>query len=489
MRKGKFIKFNVFQRGIGIFLFICIDLIAICVSFLLAYYIKKTLGAHISFILPLRAGMESFSVFWWVPVVFILFIAHEGCYAKRRVFWYETKMLVKGVTLSLVAVLAIITLGKMTGGISRLLILLLWVNTLFIIPFFRLLSKGLLSKLGLLIENVLVVGTGEVGNEIVHLLNIQRFLGYNVKGFLTDNRGDIGKSIKIDGLSYPVLGEISQYRKAIRKTRASIVIIALPSLPYKKLLDLNNNLQHHVKSVLLIRDLKGIGMLNTELYQIFMHPLLVLDIKNNLQIPFNIFLKRLLDLSLALFLLPLVVVVTVIVGIITKIDSPGPLFYSQKRIGFKGKFFRMYKFRTMRPGAERKLKKVLESDPEKRKEWEKYGKLKDDPRITEIGKFLRRWSIDELPQVFNVLKGNLSFVGPRPVFKNDIKKYFKADRVYYFMVKPGITGLWQVTGRSQSDFSIRTSNDIWYALNWSLWIDIVILFKTANAVMKGGGAY
>jgi len=139
--------------------------------------------------------------------------------------------------------------------------------------------------------------------------------------------------------------------------------------------------------------------------------------------------------------------------------------------------------------AQERLEKLLETDPAIREEWERNFKLKDDPRVTKLGAIMRKTSLDELPQILNVLKGEMNFVGPRPVIQQEIDQYYKEDAEYYFMVKPGITGLWQVSGRSDTDYDFRVSTDKWYVSNWSLWLDIVILFKTVKTVLKREGAY
>jgi undecaprenyl-phosphate galactose phosphotransferase len=143
----------------------------------------------------------------------------------------------------------------------------------------------------------------------------------------------------------------------------------------------------------------------------------------------------------------------------------------------------------MHKDAEERLKKLLKENKEAKREWETSFKLKNDPRVTKIGKFLRKTSLDELPQIFNVLKGDMSLVGPRPVIREEIEKYYGDFAQYYYMVKPGITGLWQVSGRSDTDYDKRVRLDTWYVLNWSLWLDLVILIKTVEAVLKGKGAY
>ena len=139
--------------------------------------------------------------------------------------------------------------------------------------------------------------------------------------------------------------------------------------------------------------------------------------------------------------------------------------------------------------AQKRLERLLNEDEAIREEWERKFKLKNDPRVTKIGAFLRRTSLDELPQIFNVLKGEMNFVGPRPVTQEELDLYYKEDAEYYLMVRPGITGLWQVSGRSDSDYNFRVATDKWYVSNWSLWLDIVILLKTIKVVLKRDGAY
>ena len=165
------------------------------------------------------------------------------------------------------------------------------------------------------------------------------------------------------------------------------------------------------------------------------------------------------------------------------------MFFVHNRIGKNGKIIPTLKFRSMYSDAKERLEKLLKENEEIREEWEKDFKLKDDPRVTKIGAILRKTSLDELPQIFNVLKGEMNFVGPRPVLQEELDKYYKDDAEYYFMVKPGITGLWQVSGRSNTNYDFRVATDKWYVTNWSLWLDIVILLKTVKVVLFREGAY
>ena len=195
------------------------------------------------------------------------------------------------------------------------------------------------------------------------------------------------------------------------------------------------------------------------------------------------------DIILSIILLPFLLIVICIIALLIKLTSKGPVFYGHNRVGRYGKTIKVLKFRSMYKDADVRLKEILAHDNEAKKEWETYYKLKNDPRITTIGKFLRKTSLDELPQIFNVIKGDMSFVGPRPVIQDEIDKYYKELASYYYMVRPGITGLWQISGRNDVDYDTRVAKDSWYVLNWSVWLDIVILFKTPGAVLQKKGAY
>lgn len=198
--------------------------------------------------------------------------------------------------------------------------------------------------------------------------------------------------------------------------------------------------------------------------------------------------KRVFDVVFALVLLPFLIPVMVVIAVLIKLDSKGPVFFCHERVGYKGEFFKCFKFRTMKQGAEDILKKVLEQDSKVLEEWNKDFKLKKDPRITRIGKILRKTSLDELPQFFNVLKGEMSFVGPRPIIEDEIKMY-GIDFEFYKNLMPGITGLWQVSGRNDTGYKDRIELDKKYFFEQSLFLDFVIILKTVPAVLKSSGAY
>ena len=187
---------------------------------------------------------------------------------------------------------------------------------------------------------------------------------------------------------------------------------------------------------------------------------------------------------LAIFLLALP---GILLALLVRFTSRGPVFYRSKRLGKDGRTIEVLKFRTMRENAEQELEQLFEQTPELRLEWEKYFKLENDPRVTRFGRFLRRTSLDELPQFWNVLKGEMALIGPRPIVSAEVKYYGK-DYAAFSRVKPGITGLWQVSGRSNTDYDERVALDVFYVNNWSFWMDYYIFFATINAVILRRGA-
>jgi Undecaprenyl-phosphate galactose phosphotransferase WbaP len=202
----------------------------------------------------------------------------------------------------------------------------------------------------------------------------------------------------------------------------------------------------------------------------------------------NLIAKRILDLSLIIIPLPIVLPVCIIIGIFVKFTSPGPLFYGHIRVGKNGRQLKCWKFRSMYKDADKQLDKILSQDPEMRRQWEKERKFINDPRVTKFGKFLRKTSLDELPQLWNIFLGEMSFVGPRPVTDGELVKYGdSAD--YILSVTPGLSGMWQTSGRSDTEYEERITLDTYYIQNWSIWLDIWIIIKTIWVVLKGKGAY
>lgn len=198
--------------------------------------------------------------------------------------------------------------------------------------------------------------------------------------------------------------------------------------------------------------------------------------------------KRAIDLLMVAALVPLLVPVCVAIALLVVLTSRGSIFYSHRRICRHGAFFSMWKFRTMCLDSAEVLDRYLESNPEARREWVSCHKLRYDPRVTLIGSFLRKYSLDELPQIWNVLRGQMSLVGPRPVVAAEVEKYHD-DFSSYTRVKPGVTGLWQVSGRSRTTYTERVAFDCRYVASWSLWLDLKILARTVLCVVNSDGAF
>jgi undecaprenyl-phosphate galactose phosphotransferase len=233
--------------------------------------------------------------------------------------------------------------------------------------------------------------------------------------------------------------------------------------------------------------MRGVPLYGTDISYFFSHEVALLKLRNNLRYWPARLLKRLFDVLASVVILLLLLPLFIYLAAKIRKDG-GPAIFSHLRVGQSGKMFNCYKFRSMRVDAEEQLRDILASSHDLREEWEREFKLKDDPRISNIGQFLRRTSLDELPQIFNVIKGDMSLVGPRPVIKAELARYGD-DVDYFLMVRPGMTGLWQVSGRNNVDYDTRVYLDTWYVKNWSLWYDIAILFKTIKVVFKREGAY
>jgi Undecaprenyl-phosphate galactose phosphotransferase WbaP len=205
-------------------------------------------------------------------------------------------------------------------------------------------------------------------------------------------------------------------------------------------------------------------------------------------LPGSRMVKRLVDFVLLIATLPITLPILLSVAAIVKLSSKGPVFFRQARLGSEGKVFFAYKFRTMRPDASQVLERYLQEHPEMCRQWEQNHKLKDDHRITRFGQILRKISLDELPQLLNVVKGEMSLVGPRPIVSAEIERYGESYNLYC-SVLPGITGLWQVSGRNDISYEERVGFDQFYVKNWSLWLDFYILLRTIPVVISREGAY
>lgn len=401
-------------------------------------------------------------------------------YTYRKPFWFELKEIFRTLLIFAVCDLALVAFSK--WQFSRYVWILTWTLALILVPLARAITKRLLNKLGMWQKHTIIIGSGKNACDAYAALQSEEVLGFAICGFFSS-----GKQCEKELLGKPVIcDEKELWQQSDPETTQFIVALefdehALRDEWLKKLA------KHHCRSVSVIPTLRGVPLYGTDMSFIFSHEVMILRVSNSLAKRTSRFLKRTFDIigsvSIILLLSPILAILAYLVS-----KDGGKAIYGHERVGRDGNKFKCLKFRSMVMNSQEVLKQLLENDPEARAEWDKDFKLKNDPRITRVGKFIRKTSLDELPQLFNVLKGEMSLVGPRPVIEKELERY-AGDVDYYLMAKPGMTGLWQVSGRNDVDYDTRVYFDAWYVKNWSLWNDIAILFKTINVVLKRDGAY
>lgn len=432
--------------------FIVIDLMAIVLAIILAYLLRSVMDSLNFLDTPHTLALANYLTFWPIYFITVGILGYEGIYTHRYDFWHESRLIFKGIIFSLIIVLAYLALTKSIQNYSRAVIVLSFGCMLFTIPFFKWLTKTVLNRLGIWQKEVKIYADDPF---LKKELFGNRYLGY------IHAKKEEPKTVFINSSN----GTLDSLRH---------------------LIDAELQKRHEVNFIPLMNDY---DLTQSHIYSLFNTRTNLIVFKNRLKSRYRQCIQLIFNYTLAILLLPLLLPLIGIIALFIKRESPGPVFFAHMRIGKDGKLIPTYKFRSMYQDAQERLERLLEEDPAIKKEWEKSFKLKNDPRITKAGAFLRKTSLDELPQIFNVLRGEMNFVGPRPVIQEEIDLYYKENAVYYYMVKPGITGLWQVSGRSNTDYDFRVKTDKWYVTNWSLWLDIVILFKTVKVVLKREGAY
>lgn len=458
-----------------------IDVLSILGIFYLAIGIRHNILPLVYAGLPQGRGSSST---WWIIMIWVFFFMYEGLYAMRASFWDEIKALWKVALLSTAGVFIIISIGKLSAEVSRIVIILMGVLAVLLLPFIHMLAKKTLRKMGLLNRRILILGAGKTGELILRALRREPSLGYKVIGFVDDDPAKCGG--KIEGIK--IHRGIDQALSYINRAEVEEIFIAMPGAGKERLQGLINHLQHKVDRILFVPDIFGIAVLGTNLQHFSTEEAFALEMKNNLSNPVNILIKLCFDIISSLFALLVLVIPMAAIAVLIKLDSKGPAFLSQERVGKRGNIFKCIKFRSMYENADEILESILANSPELRDRWDHYWKLDNDPRITRFGKFLRSTSLDELPQIFNVLRGEMSLVGPRPYLPREQQVLQDHSEIIH-SVKPGITGLWQVSGRSTTSNEYRLTLDSWYVRNWNLWLDIVIILKTIRIVIMREGAF
>jgi Undecaprenyl-phosphate galactose phosphotransferase WbaP len=273
---------------------------------------------------------------------------------------------------------------------------------------------------------------------------------------------------------------------AVRACGVERAMIALPDAGSGKLLEELEKFESIFPRLMVMHSSSDLYSLTVDARQL--GGCLAVELRRDLLLPIPRFTKRAIDLLVVTLTLPAVVLTILVVGLLVRLESPGPVFYGHRRIGRDHSKFCIWKIRTMQANGDKLLQDALARDEALREEWLRERKLRCDPRVTRVGKFLRKTSLDELPQFWNVLRGEMSLVGPRPIVEEEIPAY-GPNFSLYCRVTPGLTGLWQVSGRSEVSRRDRVRLDSYYVRNWSPWLDLNILARTARVVVTGQGAY
>ena len=460
-------------------LFLCIDYMAIVLAEEGAYILRRDW-------LPLINGpfyIPSIYLFVIVPTIFLCFLYSGHTYMQNIPFWKMARGVFQAVLYSLLTIIMLMYFGKVAEVVSRLYVGLVGIFSFAAILFLRYVLKRVLERWKLMQEPVLVIGAGKTAELLLDSFQRDTGFGYRVIGFLDDHP----LSDRITA-SFPILGGFSDAERIIQQMFIQTVIIAAPGLSPTELVNLVNRIQPLVKNVDFIPDFIGTPMGNLEVETLLDEKIMMLKVSNNLACWHNRVLKRLADILGSVLGIVLLLPILLLIAAVIFLMDGWPIVFSYPCIGKQGKSFRCYKFRSMLNNSKQILEEYLDKNQEAKDEWEKFFKLQQDPRVTRFGVILRKTSLDELPQLINVLKGEMSLVGPRQIVAEEVQRYgtYIHDRL---MVRPGITGYWQVSGRSNIDYHERVLMDSWYVRNWNLWIDMTILFKTIMVVLKRKGAY
>lgn len=475
------------SRRSGAFLIPIVDLLSLFTAFLAGLGVLILRPEFGDFHAWWQSGgihqFYSFSIFALIAVQTFWI---SGQYLRRKPFWSETgeitRMLLAWALLNGVLVL----LAK--WPFSRTVWLVSWGLSLFFVPIGRVILKQFLLKIGRWQRPTLILGDGERAENARDALMSESLLGFTVLGSLrlidNENQDNTPADKKQLAVFYAHYDELLNW---ITKNPRTHIVIALDDAALKRHENFISKLCFQMPSIHFAPSTSGLPLASMEGEHFFSHDVLLLRSRNILLNPYALAFKRLTDIVGALILLILLAPFFALMYVLIRQDG-GSAFFGQSRIGRNGNIFTCYKFRSMAQNADQLLNEILQNDTEKRQEYEQFRKLKDDPRITKIGHFLRKTSLDELPQLWNVLRGEMSLVGPRPILPNEAP-LFGEQLPYYLETRPGMTGLWQVSGRNRLTFAKRVEMDVWYVRNWSLWYDLAILFKTIRVVLKRDGAY
>ncbi|MBI4214158.1 MAG: sugar transferase [Chloroflexi bacterium] len=454
------------------------DLIAANVAFFLAYHLRYTyeVGGNVigeSYVaygayLPLQALFVALCLFGYQM---------RGSYRSRLALTSEAVSVVNTTAVSTMLVFAFASVVHYSAS-SRLAFIYAWLLAMALGAATRIamrLVRARAHHTGVGAERVIVVGSNRLARMVMQLLAQQPTLGCRVLGFVDDvPSGDFGR--------FRTLGRLEHLPVLAREMAADRVIVALPASRHEEILEVLEQCRAQGVALSLVPDLFELRLSHVAVTTVGGIPLL--ELRESGISAGNMVVKRALDVLLSLILIVALGPGLILLAIAVRLDSAGPIFFWQTRLGRDGEPFRCVKFRSMRVGAEKEqaaLQALNEADGP-------IFKMRDDPRLTRVGRYLRRTSLDELPQLWNVLRGEMSLIGPRPPIPEEVERYEDWHRRRLEVV-PGITGLWQVSGRSELNFDEMVMLDLYYIENWSLGLDFQILARTLPTVLAGRGAF
>lgn len=391
-------------------------------------------------------------------------------------------------TYALAATVAMVATFALTFHVgillARLPLAISFLALLFLAPLLRALVERQLIKDGAWGRTTVILGANEVGACVVRSLRKEPAIGLVPVAVFDDRRTPEGGALE----GVPYHGALQEARHVSRESGVDTAIIAMPQAYHDDFVEVINRGSSVFRNLIVVPNVTSGAMIaNSAVRGRDLGGILGLEVKHNLLDPWARRTKRILDLVLVVSGGFLILPVLLILALLVRLESQGTVFYADRRLGRKAKPFYCLKFRTMVPEAENILQRLLAEDDAARHEYSKYHKLRNDPRVTRVGRFLRKTSLDELPQIWNVLRGEMSLVGPRPYLPRETPNMFGAQEI--LRVRPGITGPWQVGGRNNTSFAERNEIDVHYIRDWSVWLDLVILARTVKIVALRAGAH
>lgn len=488
-------KRSLVHPTVGLTLFIS-DVFATTLSLIFAIFTAITLKEIFLpdiYNKPLSSYTNIHDLFfiWMCPVVLFLFYT-KGHYTKRVPWWSQVQSV-----LYICAIAFLIdgfTRIALNMSFSRLLIGLSWVYVFFLTIAFRQVVYIISRKKQIWRIPTILIGDAETLTDILFAFSTDHYTGYDVQKIHVLNKPSQSFNREVIPLKYKnieIAAPPNNYTKYIQENIEKYFVISFEAIRGEERDNIINILTENNALYAIAPPVSRTSLFEMEPSYFFGYDIMLLHAKKPILSLTGRIIKRSMDIIISAIALLLLSPIMFVVAIMLKVEGQGgSVFYGGERIGRNGKRFKCWKFRSMEPNSDHLLEELLESDPEARKEWETYRKLKrPDPRITtKTARLIRKTSIDELPQIWNVLIGDMSLVGPRPILDDEIE-LFGENIKHYARVRPGITGLWQVSGRNDTSFQRRVYWDGWYVRNWSVWGDLVILIKTLRVVLGGSGAY